>query len=348
MNFRNSELLSKVTVIVPLKDNPRRTMHFLKHSLDPSIRYIIADGSFRDENQHLLANNSEPNCEYIRFGPDRTLADFLSKMAQAVSLVSTEFVMTLDAGDYLLPSGVQRQAALLADNTNASCVCGDIYFTRQIGEYVTPLRIASSAKQIDGLEVEEALTAIRDGYTHNWYSLFRKNVLLDTWRLASRYEVQHPFLEYLPTLVALSYGPVLRMENPAIVRVAHGPSAWTEQPIDTNVSSTTVRDELRSFAAMIQQEVDIDAEQVVDSFSTNAEMVSRQALRSTRSQWIADGLERLGLSRSLAQYFGLNALSHFAGYWLNRRGEGLQVGKLGFTADGLRLRRRSRVLGEVK
>lgn len=347
MSTIETDLLSRVTVLVPIKDNPRRTLHFLEHSMKPSIRYLIADGSLRDENQKIFMEAVLPNCEYIRFSPDLTLDNYLSKMAQAVSLIHTDFVMQMDAGDFLLPEGVRSQVAQLSLSLNASCVCGDTYFTREVGKYTTPLRLASSISHIEGLSTGNALLGIKDRYTHNWYSLFRKDVLLDTWRIAVRNGIQHPFLEYLPFLVALSRGTVLRAEHPAIVRVAHGPSAWTEQPADMNSNDKSVQNDLRGFAMLMYQELDVDPDQVVDAFSSNAELVTRQALRSAGIRRLSGLLLRFGLPRVAARYLSLNAVSHVAGYWVSPRGEGMQIGKLGFTFDGIRLRNRSKVLRNV-
>jgi glycosyltransferase domain-containing protein len=339
--------LNQVTIVVPLKDNVEKTAHFLRHSLLNQPRFLFADGSLGDANQLLLQDRLPPNSTYFRYPPDVSLNAFLTKMASASQLISTPFAMTMDAGDFLLPRGLRSAAESLGNNLRASCVDADSYFVREFRNHLTPARLASTSKPVSGSSIESALDAIKTRYSHIWYALFKSEVFQRTWTLAERENVTHPFLEYMPTLIALHSGIILHSPDPWIVRVVHGPRSWTVQSPDFNVNYEDNGEELERFAAMIQKATGTDAATIVDAFRSNVRVVQGHVRLHAETSPYGIGLRRLRVLGRVPWLANRRILSHYAGYWVNPRGEGFRLGNLGITLDALRWRNRDQVLSAV-
>ena len=343
--MKTNEQLSRLTVLIALKDNPRRTRHLIKNGFHPSLKYLIADGSLGDENEKLFQSINDENVEYFRYPPDETLKAFVHKMSDASSRVRTEFVVMQDPGDYLRPNAVATAVDQFGKGITDSCVSGRSVFVRETCGLMTPPRIAASAEHLDGKPITSALDAIHDRYSHIWYAVFRREVLAKAWDLAAKLAPEHPLLEYLPTLVALKSGTIRHCETITHVRVVHGPSQWTEQSSDLNASSTNGLEELTAFAEIISVELGgQSSEAILEAFTPNSRRVSQQTTRTASAQKLSRRLSDFKVPKTLSRYLSMNALSHYIGYWVRPKPDRRNGIPVEFTFDLLRMRPSASVL----
>jgi len=213
------------TILVPLKDNVHRTRHFLKNNDFSQFQFVFADGSLGDENEKLFNSFARPNVSYVRYPADISLAQYLEKMSLSAETVTTPFMMTMDAGDYLLPKGVDAAVKSLLNDTTASTSSGDPYSAREIGPLMTTPHMAISAGPISGQSLEAALGYIRTSYCYLWYAIHRSEVFKNTWSFMAQEKFKHPYMEYFPTVSALAQGQYIDTGIPSLLRVIDRPSS---------------------------------------------------------------------------------------------------------------------------
>ncbi len=278
------------TILVPLKDNVHRTRHFLKNNDFSQFQFLFADGSLGNENEKLFNSFSRPNVSYVRYPADTSLAQYLEKMWLAAETVTTPFMMTMDAGDYLLPKGVSAAVESLLNESTASTSSGDPYSAREIGPFMTTPHMAISAKPISGQSLKAALAYIRTDYCYLWYAIHRSQVFKNTWSLMAQEKFKHPYMEYFPTLSALAQGQYIDTGIPSLLRVIDRPRSWTRQPSDMHLNSnaTGVVESTNIFAHQCNALLGVNAKLVVHAFELNAAAVINSSTPQTLGpKWFA-------------------------------------------------------------
>ena len=113
-------LSAQLTILLPLKDRVAFTRRWLAYAASVGLpfRILIADGG-SDDSVVEIADASRTaglDVEYHRYPFDRTYADYFVKLADALSRVTTPFVVLSDNDDLFIPEGLTGAVEFLSAN----------------------------------------------------------------------------------------------------------------------------------------------------------------------------------------------------------------------------------------
>jgi glycosyltransferase domain-containing protein len=110
----------QLTILLPLKDRVPYTRRWLDYAAQQRLGYriLIADGGADETIAAAVAEHRARglNLEYIRYPFDTTYSHFFSKLADAMSRVTTPFVVMADNDDLFVPEGLAKAVDYLAAN----------------------------------------------------------------------------------------------------------------------------------------------------------------------------------------------------------------------------------------
>lgn len=116
-----------LTILLALKDRVAFTHRWLSYATRAKLPYrvLIADGGVAGgvsdiADEHRAAGL---DVEYVRYPYDETYAQYYAKLADALSRVTTPFVVLADNDDFFLADGLQQAVAFLVANP-AYVACG--------------------------------------------------------------------------------------------------------------------------------------------------------------------------------------------------------------------------------
>jgi glycosyltransferase domain-containing protein len=116
----------QLTILLTLKDRVALTRRWLAYAREHlPFRVLIADGGSDDSVSRLLAESpfNELDVEYVRYPFDATYADYFAKVADALSRVTTPFVVMADNDDFFIRDGVTQALEFLATHPD-HVACG--------------------------------------------------------------------------------------------------------------------------------------------------------------------------------------------------------------------------------
>jgi glycosyltransferase domain-containing protein len=118
--------LTHLTILLPLKDRVTYTKRWLSYvsAADLQSRVLIADGGSDDAVAPLAAESKAGglDLEYVRYPFDAAYQDFYAKLADALSRVTTPFVVLADNDDLFVPEGLKSAVQyLLAHPEYVAC-----------------------------------------------------------------------------------------------------------------------------------------------------------------------------------------------------------------------------------
>ena len=106
-----------LTILLPLKDRVPFTQRWLAYAAARRLPYriLIADGGADGTVAQTVAESKSRglDIEYVRYPFDRTYADYYAKLADALSRVTTPFVVMADNDDLFIPDGLARAVEFL-------------------------------------------------------------------------------------------------------------------------------------------------------------------------------------------------------------------------------------------
>ncbi|HUQ85975.1 MAG TPA: TIGR00180 family glycosyltransferase [Vicinamibacterales bacterium] len=115
-----------LTILLAVKDRVPFTQRWLEYArAHLPFRVLIADGGSDDAVERIV---SEPACasshiNYVRYPFDASYADYYGKLADALSRVTTPFVVMADNDDFFIPAGLTRALQFLATHSD-HVACG--------------------------------------------------------------------------------------------------------------------------------------------------------------------------------------------------------------------------------
>jgi len=193
----NSSLREKLTVLLTLKDRASYTRFFLDHGVFSGYKYLILDGSITDENQKLMSTLENPDVQYIRFSPDITLEDYISKIGQGLSYVDTPYLIMIDNDDLLIPRGTDLAIKALERGRNLSMAGGDLvgYSHPSAHSWASSVPIyLTSTKDLDCDSPFESITRNRLNYRPIWNSVSNAAIFRRNWEIVEQSRVIEPHL----------------------------------------------------------------------------------------------------------------------------------------------------------
>ncbi len=109
-----------LTIVLTLKDRVPFTLRWLDYAARAPLpfRILIADGGADNDLAQVVAARQSGglNVEYIRYPLDRAYADYYAKIADALSRVTTPFVVLADNDDLFVPAGLAAAVEFLGAN----------------------------------------------------------------------------------------------------------------------------------------------------------------------------------------------------------------------------------------
>lgn len=221
----NGSLREKLTVILPLKDRVSYTRFFLDNGVFAGYKYLLLDGSMADENQKLISTYKNDKLKYIRFPPDVTFEDYISKIGQGLNYVDTPYLVMIDNDDLLIPKGTDLAIKALDRGKNLSMAGGDLagYCHPNANSWASSVPVyLTSTKDLDCHSPSESITRNRINYRPIWNSVSNTSIFRRNWEIVQQSQVVEPHLvEFLMADLMLADGrfqwePVphyLRLEN---------------------------------------------------------------------------------------------------------------------------------------
>lgn len=118
---------ANLTILLTLKDRAPFTRRWLTYATAAKLPYriLVADGSSGDEAERSVSEQRAAglDVERVRYPVDRTYVDYYAKVADALSRVTTPFVVLADNDDLFIPKGLASAVQFLLDNA-AYVACG--------------------------------------------------------------------------------------------------------------------------------------------------------------------------------------------------------------------------------
>ena len=108
-----------LTILLPLKDRVPYTQRWLAYAAAAlPYRVLIADGGSDHTVEHTVAEHQSRglDAQYVRYPYDRSYAEYYAKLADALTRVTTPFVVMADNDDFFIPEGLARAVDFLSAN----------------------------------------------------------------------------------------------------------------------------------------------------------------------------------------------------------------------------------------
>ena len=209
----------QLTIILPIKDRHECTLTWLQNNYSENFEYIIADGSYSNENKEIFDKYKKKNIQYIRFKPDTSYRDYYKKMYECTLLIKTNFVMQSDNDDYLNHKGINKIiSTLIKKNKNIGSG-----YTSHILKKNELFRHINFEKKIDfyiknnNFQIYENFF---DNYIPLFYSVFSSVIFKKIYLNIVKSDIY--FLssyEYLFTLLAIKYGDITKVKTNHYIRL---------------------------------------------------------------------------------------------------------------------------------
>ncbi|OGA01871.1 MAG: hypothetical protein A3H35_14095, partial [Betaproteobacteria bacterium RIFCSPLOWO2_02_FULL_62_17] len=110
-----------MTILLTLKDRVPFTSRWMSYADETRFPFkvLIADGGTDDGASVLLSDKTKfpnVNYEYVRYPPDQSYPDYYAKIAGALGLVRTRYVVMADNDDFFFAGALAEAVRFLSDN----------------------------------------------------------------------------------------------------------------------------------------------------------------------------------------------------------------------------------------
>lgn len=195
-------MVSRLTILLPLKGRPLHTLRFLWHAERCRLpyRFLIADGQVHPSLARLLESSAAvfPNLDitYIRYPDDASFSEFYLKMANAAARVTTPYVMQVDNDDFIMRAGLDWCMDFLDAHANyTSCGAGIGGFSLGaapepgLADIAGPMERLSfrygphyEPRDLSEASAEQRFAACGTHFAPAYYSVFRSEALATVTR----------------------------------------------------------------------------------------------------------------------------------------------------------------------
>ena len=182
-------LKSDLTILLLLKNRHPFTSRWLNYyqKYISDLELFIADGSdtpFSD----LFDTSSIENCKYEYSGPDKSVANFIEKTINALSVIKTEYVTMQSNDDFPGRAALDESLKFLETNKDYSLAYGgSVDFSIQsISQPPLYGKVINTSQQGLNLEYDQTeptirvLTYLQSGKSF-WHAVIRRDGLLKAW-----------------------------------------------------------------------------------------------------------------------------------------------------------------------
>lgn len=209
----------------------KRTLDYFRH-LAFKGQIVLADNSSGAHRQFIDACASEYpglNLEIMAFPQD---VRFLDKMTATLEKIDSRFVLLHAHDDFMLPAGVEQCVGFLADNSAYSVARGRIAMfglTRDgdaAGSEVAVSLVPHPMRSYEQADAVGRMLAHIERYASTFYSIHRRDYLLESFRITERATKNVIFFQYLSSSIAALQGKIWCSNELFYVRQGHADS-WS-------------------------------------------------------------------------------------------------------------------------
>ena len=184
--------MSKLTILLSLKDRHIETKKWIENNCYDEFSYIIADGSIGEENRDIFSKIKKNNINYIRFKKDITFNDYYKKVYETSLLVKTPFVMQVDNDDIINKLGINECLSYIIKYPNISIISGHIsgFYLKKNKNYLTDFK-ENNCKHIKDQNYSTQLENYLKNYRIIWYSIYKTNIFQKAWQDCFLFSCKH-------------------------------------------------------------------------------------------------------------------------------------------------------------
>jgi glycosyltransferase domain-containing protein len=212
-----------LTLLLTLKNREQYTNNWLEKNIFPEFSYLIADGSDNSLNSEICLPYVAKNVTYLKCRPDLTYPIYMQKRRDAMSKISTRFVLSVDNDDFLLRPGLNKIMDMLKKSPHISLIQGNVGKVR-VNEQNQYKRTADWKVFLGNHEGK--LTSLQhclSNYYSLWYSISEVNIQRKILDIFCSSGLESPYLaEEFQTFFSLAMAKTMiapwyyyvRLENP--------------------------------------------------------------------------------------------------------------------------------------
>jgi glycosyltransferase domain-containing protein len=209
----------------------QRTLDYCRH-LAFKGRIVLADNSSGKHRDFVAACSSAyPDLQFEIFTFPEHIR-FLDKMAATLEKIDSKFVLLHAHDDFMLPQAVEECVGFLENNPAYSVARGRIAMfglTRNgnaaNGEVAVSL-VPHPMRSYEQPDAVERMLAHVERYASTFYSVHRREYLLESFRFTERATKNVIFFQYLSSSIAAAQGKIWCSNQLFYVRQGHGDS-WS-------------------------------------------------------------------------------------------------------------------------
>ena len=207
-----NNMKKQLTIIIPLFGRDYATRRILDQMSSDKVPFkiILADGSGQDKYSSLsIEKYTDLDVEYIDFGEDKTINDFMNKLHKATSMVETPFTVLIDNDDLISLDGMFSAIKFLSENKSYASFRGalleienskDIKGSRKQNQF-------TAEKSITGDTVYDRVSTDLIGKDAAWQDVTRTSVIKKLYELLFRSGTQDLMLTFtINSSFTLIYG----------------------------------------------------------------------------------------------------------------------------------------------
>ncbi len=225
---------SHFSVVIPTFEGTsflKRTLDYFRH-VSFKGRIVLADNSSGDHRKFVAACSREyPDLglEVLAF-PENIR--FLDKMTATLEKIDSQFVLLHAHDDFMVPQGVEQCVAFLAGNPDYSVARGRVAMfalARNASEPSGQVAVSLVPHPMRGYEQPDAVERLLvhiERYASTFYSVHRRDSLLESFRLTERATQNVIFFQYLSSCIAALQGKIWCSDQLFYVRQGHADS-WS-------------------------------------------------------------------------------------------------------------------------
>tara|TARA_Y100001970_G_scaffold149443_1_gene183381 strand:+ start:21632 stop:22585 length:954 start_codon:yes stop_codon:yes gene_type:complete len=215
--------MSKLTILIPLKDRPEFTLKFLENNILDNYNYLFADGSKYNDNYNIFLNYKKSNIIYKKFRVDMSCKDMINKINESINLVNSNYIMLADNDDFLNFHGIDKCLKILDKKKSIQLIGSNISFVKNKSLKENKYGIVynyTNCKYLNLIEPRFSVFKMFQPYNYVYYSIFSMDVFKKVFADLKNFEIDHfQLFEILHSQFALMYTKYFHIKTNHYIRL---------------------------------------------------------------------------------------------------------------------------------
>lgn len=295
--------LSKIdiglTVVLVLKDRVDFTYRWMEYAnkVKMPFKIIIVDGGKDERIEEVLASGKyylNLNYQYIRHPYDKTYLEYYTKLASALEIVDTEYMVFADNDDFYIVDGLRKSVDFLINNPDYSSCRGEIggFFQKNKNEF----QFGISSRElfdIDSDTASERVLTHLSHYNDSYYDVCKTENRRISFNKIRDISSSDLFItEMIDSCLTACFGKIKREKYLYLVRQNNSPgsSALTAEKENDTIGKMFVETwshNINSFLTLVSEAIS-----EVDHSKDNQIYLLKKGYRKLLSKAIIENLSR--------------------------------------------------------